>query len=133
MEKIILQNTAKKTKGVRSAPFLDMLFKATPSNSKQTGIFNYLLNSSSGTWSNYELAKKVDTSLEAVRSMISQIRRKYRVNIIADEFGKYHMTVNRYTYQDNQLGAVEGKKGRPRHVSRINIPDLKNTIEFTPA
>lgn len=128
MEKIILQTTTKKSKRVRP-DILDGMFH----NSKQTGIFNYLLNSSSGTWSNYDLAKKVGTSLEAVRSMISQIRRKYRVNIIADEFGKYHMTVNRYTYQDNQLGAVEGKKGRPRHVSRINIPDLKNTIEFTPA
>lgn len=126
MEKIILQNTTKKTKGVRPN-ILDGTFKIT---GKRTAVFNYLLNN---TWTNYQLAKKVNSSLDTVRSMISQIRKKYRVNIIADEFGKYHMTINRYTYQDNQLGTVEGKKGRPRHVFRINKPDLKNTIEFTPA
>ena len=131
MEKIILQTNTKKSKRMSVRP--SILNDIFCSSSKQTAVFNYLLNSSSGTWSNYELAVKVKSSLDAVRSMISRIRRKYGVNIIADEFGKYHLTVNRYAYQDNQLGTVEGKKGRPRHVFRINKPDLKNTIEFTPA
>jgi len=49
-----------------------------------------------------------------IRQHLKLIRRRYNVQIIADQFGRYRMSIPHYTYQDQQI-EIAGKIGRPRH------------------
>jgi hypothetical protein len=49
----------------------------------------------------------------SVRKHIAQVRRRFKVSVVADEYGRYHTTVPQYTYEDNQWNYA-GKLGRPR-------------------
>ena len=76
----------------------------------------YLLKSSTPT--NATLARLIygtDTTQNRVniRKHISKIRHKYRVQIVANEYGQYLMTKPQYKYEDNQWNYA-GKRGRPR-------------------
>ena len=48
-----------------------------------------------------------------IRGHLSFIRNKYKVQIIADEFGRYKMSRPTYTWEDTQM-SFAGKRGRPR-------------------
>lgn len=79
-------------------------------------IYNVLKTS---TPTNDDLAKMVYgksnyDSRGRIRDSISYIREKFNVSVIADQFGRYHMSIPQYTYQDGQVRNV-GKLGRPRH------------------
>lgn len=82
-------------------------------------IYNILKTS---TPTQGELAEMVygydDGDNQGLRNVIRQhlvsIRRRYNVQIIADQFGRYRMSIPHYTYQDKQV-EVAGKIGRPRH------------------
>lgn len=82
-------------------------------------IYNILKTS---TPTNGELAEMIygydDGDNQGLRLTIRQhlrlIRHRYNVQIIADQFGRYRMSIPHYTYQDQQVG-VAGKLGRPKH------------------
>lgn len=87
-------------------------------------IFNILLNS---TPTNKELADQIygelglgwvatGNALHATRWHVSNARKKYKVNIIADHNGRYHMSKNSYTFDSTKTvkEKICGKLGRPR-------------------
>lgn len=49
-----------------------------------------------------------------IRAFLIDIRRRYNVQIIADQNGRYRMSIPQYSYQDKQF-EPRGKLGRPRH------------------
>ena len=49
-----------------------------------------------------------------IRGFLVGIRTRYKVQITADQNGRYHMTRPQYAYEDNQWN-YDGKIGRPRH------------------
>jgi len=49
-----------------------------------------------------------------IRKYLGYIRQKYKVSIIPDQYGHYHMSIPQYTWEDSQL-SFAGKAGRPRH------------------
>ena len=85
-------------------------------------IFNIL---STSTPTNKELADHIygkldlgwaDNPLHATRWHVSNTRKKYKVNIIADHNGRYHMSKNSYTFDSTKTveEKIRGKLGRPR-------------------
>ena len=55
-------------------------------------------------------------TLDSLRSQISKTRWKYKVQIIADHNGRYHMCKNAYTFDSAKTieEKIRGRKGRPR-------------------
>jgi len=51
-----------------------------------------------------------------IRQYLIDLRRRYKVQITADENGRYHMVRPQYAYEDNQWNYA-GKLGRPRAFS----------------
>lgn len=49
-----------------------------------------------------------------IRGHLAIVRRKFAVQIVADEFGRYKMSRPQYTWEDAQ-SSFNGKIGRPRH------------------
>jgi hypothetical protein len=48
-----------------------------------------------------------------IRGYLTDLRRRYKVQITADQNGRYHMVKPQYAYEDNQWNYA-GKTGRPR-------------------
>lgn len=48
-----------------------------------------------------------------IRKHIAQVRKSFKVSVIADQFGRYHTSIPQYKYEDNQWNYA-GKLGRPR-------------------
>lgn len=49
-----------------------------------------------------------------IRGHLAIVRRKFGVQIVADELGRYKMCRPQYTWEDSQ-SSFKGKIGRPRH------------------
>lgn len=48
-----------------------------------------------------------------IRKILTNLRWRYKVQITADQNGRYHMVRPQYAFEDNQWN-YEGKRGRPR-------------------
>lgn len=65
---------------------------------------------------NTEIRNWNKRTMDALRSHISDARWKYKVQIIADHNGRYHMCKNTYTFDSSKTieEKIRGKIGRPR-------------------